>query len=362
MINQFARFKKTLAKSALVLVFCVLVGGSAQPARADIWGAAFAAELMGQIMETIKRQLEGAILGTLKVAAIQVLSSQTAQMIGGTTLGDALFITDWNDYLYQKPAEQTKLIMNDFFTLTTRGKYSSANYTGAGDVTGNVSGNYPAYLVAQANQSIQDGLTGTGGALGVAYDLDSYCSSPDVLFQKGDYRCFNAMISNPANNPFGYTLTATAYYAKTMNQKIEQARTEAQSSGYIGKKQGGKTIAPAATIEHMMSDVQNIGNNLIAAANNPGEFLSGVVNAVVNKAVSSMIQKGIGKVQANIAREVQRVDKQVSRELDRINKQLGPAAKFTSEWSQKTDVYIKPYTAPPPKPTRDTGVYCGGSC
>ncbi|TXI35257.1 MAG: hypothetical protein E6Q53_00070 [Candidatus Moraniibacteriota bacterium] len=359
MIQGFgAQTKRRLSRAMLVVFMLVLIGGTAQPAKADVWGAAFAAELMGQIMDTIKKQLEGAILGTLKVAAIQVLSSQTAQMIGGTTLGNALFITDWYDYLYQKPAEQTKLIMNDFFTITTRGKYASANYVGAGDVTSSVSGNYPAYLVSQAKQSIGD--ESTQGEVGVQYDLDSYCSSPDELFQEGDYRCFNAMISNPANNPFGYTLSATAHYARTMNQKIEQAKTEAQSSGFTGKKQGGKTIAPAATIERMLSDVQNIGNNLIAAASNPNEFLSGVVNAVVNKAVSSMIQKGVGKVQANIEREIKRVDAKVNRELTRIDKQLGPAAKFTNEWSQKTNVYIKPYTAPPPGARQDNGVYCGG--
>ncbi len=337
-----------IAKKFFTVLFVTvsIIGPSLFPLRAhaQVWGTDdIFGDLVKQMLEVVKSQIDGAILATIKVAAISAMNSKVAQMIGGTSLGDQLFISDWNDYLYQKPAEQTKLIMNDFFTLTTRGKYASANYVGVGDVTGSVSGNYPAYLVAQAQQSIGDE---SAGQAGLEYNLDSYCASPDVLFQEGDFRCFNAMISNPANNPFGYTLSATAYYARTMNQKIEQARTEAQSSGYIGKKQNGMTIAPAATIENMMSDVQNIGNNVIAAAENPG-ILSGIVQAAMNRIISNMIQKGIGNVQAKIQREIKRVDNQVVGALDKANKQLGPAAKFTKEWSQKSNV-VKPYTAPPP--------------
>ena len=322
-------------------------------AKAGAWGEPTMAMLMDNIYDIIQTQIQGAITGTLKVAAVSLLNTQVAQMIGGTSVGNALFITDWYEFLYVKPAQQANLYMNDFFMTSTRGKYASANYIGSRDVTG-PSLNYPGYLVQQAKQSIPAMAANEGSW----YDLDEYCATPGEI--NGDVRCFSAYFKG-INNPFSYTMNATALYATQMNLEIERAKVEAQSSGYIGKKEGGKTIAPAATIENMMSDVQNIGNNIIAAAQNPAMFLNGVVIAVVNKAVTGLIQKGIGKVQANIQREIQKVDNKIVRELNRVDKQLGPAAQFTRDVSQKTNIYVKPYTVPPPA-AKDTGVYCGGTC
>ncbi|MFZ3032292.1 MAG: hypothetical protein WA082_04610 [Candidatus Moraniibacteriota bacterium] len=348
MRSQFVKHKSvSFLMKNIFFLFLVVNLSFAAPAKADIWGAALAATLFDQVLSTIKRQIEGAILGTLKVAAVSMLNSQVGQLIGGTSAGDALFITDWNDFLYQKPAEQVQVYMNDFFTMTTRGKYASANYAGVGDIPGKVAGNYAAYLVAGARQLTAAQTGGSGSSL-PQFNLDSYTKNPETLFREGDFRGLNAFFSNPMNNPFGYTLTASTYYASKMTQEMELAKTEAQSSGVIGKKDGGRTIAPAAAIESMMSGVQNIGNDMIAAASNPGEFLSGVVGAVVNKAVTGIIQKGIGKVQANIQREVRSVDNQIMGAINQVDRELGPAARFTRDVTQKTSTSVKSYTSPPP--------------
>jgi hypothetical protein len=90
--------------------------------------------------------------------------------------------------------------------------------------------------------------------------------------------------------------------------------------------------------------VQDIGNKVIAAASNPGELASGVIVSLVNKTITSTIQKGIGKVQANIQREIRNVDQQVSGQLNEINSKLGPAAGFLKRVRQQTDVIVKPAT------------------
>ncbi len=170
---------------------------------AHAWDAALGA-IVHRALDTVYEQLEGAILGTLKVSAIKILNSKVAQMVGGSSVGDALFITDWGDFLYNTPAEKTKLFMNDFFTLTTRGKYASANYVGIGDVAGNVSGNYAGYLRSRAENSIGVFYSGTQSYF--EYDLDQYADNPERMFQEGDWRGFNAFFSNPMNNPLGYEL------------------------------------------------------------------------------------------------------------------------------------------------------------
>ncbi len=339
-----SNMKKRCAQSLLVAMLFVWTFGFVPQARAGVWGESIAATLMDQVITTVKRSIEGAILGTLKVAAIEILNSKVGQMVGGGS-GDPLFITDWNEFLYDTPAQQARLYMNDFFTITTRGKYSSANYTGIGDAAANITGNYPAYLVARSQSVIaaqsEDGMT-------AIYDLDEFTANPATMFAEGDWRGYNAFFSNPANNPFGYSIMAQGAYANRLATARESARVEAQSSGFIGQKKNGRTIAPAATIAGMVTNVQNIGNNMIATATNPGEFLTGVVSAVVNKTITSFVQAGVGKIQAKIQREVRNVDNQVAGALNNLNKQLGPAAKFTREADQKVNVVVKTYTPPPP--------------
>lgn len=360
MKQKFHFFPKQLSKSLLMILLVANFAFSAQPVRAGYWGENWMTTIFDNAFDQIMKQLEGAILASLKTAAVEMVNSKVGQMIGGSSLGEALFISDWNQFLYEKPASQVQVYMNDFFAVTLRGKSGSANYLGAGDVAGNVSGNYTAYLEGQARSSLAMNEEDLGVSL--EYTLDSYSPNPELLFAEGDYRGLNAFFSNPANNPFGYTFATTAFYAKQMNREIERVKTEAQSSGFVGKKQNGQTIAPAATIENMLSDAQNIGNNIMAAAENPGQLVGSIIGNVLSKYITNMIQKGVGKVQASIQREVRRVDNQVVGALDKANKKLGPAAEFTKEWSQRTDTYIKPYTTPPPS-SQDT--VCGtgsGAC
>lgn len=333
-----------------LLVFNVLV-----PTRfvhADVWGAAISATLLDQVLTTIKTQIEGAILGTLKVAAMTMLQSKVGQLIGGSSAGSAMIITDWNEFLYQTPAEKTRLFMNDFFSTVTRGKAASTNYVGLGDGFGNVQGNYTTYLVAAA------GGADSATAFPV-YNLDSYVSSPEDIFQKGNWRGWNAYFDpNAVNSPFAMQIVAQSVRSQKLAQEQEQVKVESMASGFRAPKIDGKTIAPVATIEGMARDTQNIANNVIAAAKNPAEFLSGVVGALATKVITNLVQRGVGAVQANIKREIGNLDKKLTTALNKADKQLGPAAKFTSSVSQRTDVYIKPYTQPPPA----AGTYCDGGC
>ena len=53
-----------------VLLVVVSIFFPIQSAHAGAWGEAIAASIMKQTMENISRTIEGALLGTLKVAAI----------------------------------------------------------------------------------------------------------------------------------------------------------------------------------------------------------------------------------------------------------------------------------------------------
>ena len=114
-----------------VLVSIVLVIGfsmSAAPARAEFWGTNYTAAIIDYMFEQLSYQIEGMLLVNLKGAAIQMLNQQVQQMLGGGSGGNALYITNYQDYIQGIARDNAQAMMNDFFTNSTRGKYASANY------------------------------------------------------------------------------------------------------------------------------------------------------------------------------------------------------------------------------------------
>jgi len=330
------KIHRYFAKSFFVFVVLFSLLGFMPTAKA-YWGEAIYAMLYDNVYDKITYSIQGAMLGTLKVAAIQALNGQISQLAGGS---QPVFITDWNKFLYTTPQQQTNLYMQNFFQGSTRGKFSSANYIGIGESGESVSGNYAGYLVAQAQSSI-NGSEGTA-----TYDLDQY-GNPDKMFEEGDFRGINAFFK-PANNPYGYSLMAENAYLAELERQKEIARVQAQSSGFLGVEQNGITTTPAGSIQAMVTDVQTLGNKVIAGAQNPGEFLSGVVLAVVNTTVNQVVQRGIGEVQSTIQREVGSVNNQIYSAMNQATETFGPAANFTSSLIQRTNVNVNTNTPAPP--------------
>lgn len=309
---------------------------SVPTAHAGVWGESIAAAKMKQMMEVIYRNIEGVLLGTLKVAATQIINAQINQLVGGGTTGQALFITNYESFLYQEPMQKTDLYMNDFFTLTSRGKYSSANYVGVGNMDGSINGSYSSYLVSQAKNATVDRASEQP-----QMNLEEYTQSPNAMFAEGDWRAFNAFFSNPANNPYGYTMLAEETYQNKLSQEIEIQTVKAQSSGFKPVEKGGQVITPSATIDSLVSNIQNMGNNIITNASNPAEFLSGVVTGMITKTVNGLIQRGIGQVQANIQREIGSVSTQVNSSIKSATQSSGPGAKFIPSVVQQTNVNMQ---------------------
>lgn len=334
--------KKFIAIGVIAVVFSANFLFLAPPAHAQYWGATnIFADLMMNVVQNIQYQIQGALLGTLKMAAIQMLNSKVGQLVGGVAGSKPLFITDYNEYLFQTPKQRADLYMNDFFSITTRGTGSSANYISAGGNNG-LSGNYASNLITSARNAT------SGGGMAV-YNLNEYASSPDEMFARGDFRGLNAFFSNPANNTFGYTLEAQMFYQQQLDNEMKVAAMKAiAAGGYLPAEKGGVVTAPAATIEAAVNNVQDLGNKMIAAATNPGELLAGAVSAVANKLVSNMIQKGVGQVQSNITKAISNVDNKIYGKVLEVNKTVSPAVNYMGNVNQNLNVIMKPNTPPPP--------------
>jgi len=110
-LSKNRKNSRTSARKAAVSLLMIFVSGMffmmPQTAHADAWGANMAAAIMKQTMEQIARQIEGALLGSLKMAAVQMLNNQVGQLIGGGAGGQARFITSFDDFLYRRPQQRT---------------------------------------------------------------------------------------------------------------------------------------------------------------------------------------------------------------------------------------------------------------
>ncbi|MCX6765432.1 MAG: hypothetical protein NT136_00450 [Candidatus Moranbacteria bacterium] len=360
----------------LVLASFFFAFNNVPRAQAGVWGEDIAAAVLKQTMEVIQREIEGAILGSLKMTALQMMNTQVGNLIGGTGMGNAMFITDWQQFLYTNPARNTEFYLNDFFTLTTGGRSSTSNYcpanytwdaegnecisnqsmcknegdscsasseccsnncsfdqvTGAGECIGtgsgggigggSATGSYFTYLENQARQA-----TMGGGIPQVT--LQEYTSDPSQMFAQGNWRAFSAFISNPANNPFGYSLMAQAEYQRKLEEERKKAEIQAIAyQGYLARTSGGMVITPGSTIKDIQSNVQDLGNKIIAGTTNPAELLGAIVMSTINRVITTTIRSGVGMVQTQINREIRNVDANMMNQVRNTMNQQGPGSLF----------------------------------
>jgi hypothetical protein len=263
-----------------------------------------------------------------------MLNSQVTSLVGGGIDGQPLFITNYEEFLVSRPRQQADLFMVDFFQNSTRGKFSSANYVGAGDIRGIV-GNFPGYLVAQARQMTIDQAKAPGAA--GCYDLDEYAANPDVMFETGNWRAFNAFMTNPCNNPFGYITTAQDVYNQKLLAEFRVAEVKAQSSGFLPAEKNGYVTAPAASIQEAVTNVQNLGNTIIATAQNPWHLVGGVVSAYANRIVTGLIRQGFSTAQAAVQKQISEVDQKINQALGPAITQVGSAAGYINSTAPQID-------------------------
>lgn len=329
------RIKKTIVVSVFALVFFSQATLLAPRVQAGYWGEPIFAAYIDDMLEKIMRQIEGAMLAALKSSAVTLINSQVGQLVGGSSTGASMVINDWKQYLYAEPEQKVQVYMEDWFSQMTKGRASSANYDSPYSLaTGSPTlGNYSARLVEGAKYSLSAPYQPT--------DILEVSPDPEAALAEGDLRTLNALFSNPMNNPFGFTLAAQSYERSVREREQQEQVVQAISHGY-------RSVPglPGATLGQMVADVQDIGNKIIAAAENPAELASGIITSLVNKTITSMIQKGIGDVQANIQREINSVDRKITGQIQEINEELGPAAGFIRDVRQQTDVIVKPATNP----------------
>ena len=313
----------------------------ANTAKADYWNAAMLASIWKRTMERIDKKMDALIMSIEKELAVNTIVKNVTKSVSGGSSGKSLIIEDWNQYLFEAPHEKAHSYMDDYFSSTTSGRGEAFNYEpgidGVGaqlepfnyepgiessttncpagskciegvstvregvvkgsSMFGGVGGNYENYLIQQAKKITTDIKTPKN-------DLRNYVSDPTKMFATGNWRAFSSFISNPANNPFGYSLNAREEWQSKLSK--EQKLAEMQGLAYSGFKpvtSGGMVTTPGSIIKDVQSQAFDLGNKVVAAADDPEEVIMAVVNKVIDQAFSgigSMGQKASQKSNGTI--------------------------------------------------------------
>lgn len=338
-------FKKTHTLITIFLFGVFLL--SAPTAQAGYWGEPTAAAFLKMALEKIQRQIEGVMLASLKGAAIQMLDNSVNQLLGGGAGGAPVFITDYRDYIQGVAMNNTQSVMNDFFTNSMRGKYSAANYVEVGGISGvSLDLNLPGIIKKQMGLASRGGMLSGSGRRSPQYDFDQRSSNPNLQGGLRSFRDLNLLVSNPMNNPMGASMVSEELYHRTLSENEEIQKVKAISSGFIPKEVNGQVITPAGTFEAMVASAKTLPNLVIANAENPSELVGGLVSSFANRAISNLVQVGIGQVQSKILGNFGGLGNQVARTLGGGLISSGPGSRFARDITQEVTIKARSMTNP----------------
>lgn len=301
---------KKIIFSALLLIFSLSFVPQAKVQAYVAWpdiGNAF----FDTMLKEIGIQVRAAIVGALKKAAIDTLSETVNNLVSGVTQAGSLFITDWEDYLFNTPSGNTASYMNDFFTVTARGRSAGSYSSGAcgSSFTEWRSERAKEYVVEIDFTAWQD-------------DFQELACTPMEMFNDGTWAAYNAFMQ-PNNNPIAYALMTESVYEEKLRKEEQKAALQAQAYGGFKAQQteNGMVITPGSIIEGITLAANTMDNDAIANAENAGE----IAGIVVGKIASGVIKNGIGNARAKVQSEINNGICDASQELRDGLKKMTPS-------------------------------------
>lgn len=296
---------------ALFFVFSPLSAG-----RAQAWMDAIIAEAIREVYETVKAFM----VGSAKQMALRALNQEVNFLVTGRSSQGAMFVTDWQDYLVTQPNQKAKVYMNAYIDQATAGRGSLSQYIPAGSEGFNLAaGNYMNSLKVGAQNTV----------VNPADPKVTYVGNPSQMFAQGNFRNLSLYLSG-INNPWAFNLNAQQKMQEVQQNNQLAAQTKAiAGQGYLGKEVDGKTVTPGSTVASAVSNAQDLGNKIIAGA----QDLPSVITAVVSKIITTSITQGIGAMQSRVHSEVANVKNQTTGQMNAAVGQYGPGAQYVPSWT-----------------------------
>jgi hypothetical protein len=334
------KIKLSFAKKIFFVLFFAL-SLSASPLYtkpANAWLSPMAAA-MKQAMEEISYQIKGMIMGSLKQAAIKMLSKQMDRFISGTSSNGARFITNWEDYLIDNPTRNAQRYANDYISRAISGrgsvsyKKASNSVLGASTVAGEGFGkeavlgetdttsssvSYPETLQTMAQDSIIEPKE---------WQL-TYQDDPVDMFQSDSLANMNLLLmgnGNGGNTIWDANAAISAEYSAALEKEKQIASAESLSNqGFISEKSDGTVTKPGILFKEMKANEENLPNLAMSSATSIGELIA----ATVSKAISGAINKTVSGVEKTVNREVTKVTNKTTQQVNKSVNAYGPGALY----------------------------------
>ncbi|MDH4329933.1 MAG: hypothetical protein OEV93_00040 [Candidatus Moranbacteria bacterium] len=290
----------------IVIVFIVVFFCFAPTQKSMAWYGETTANFAAQrIFDEVKE----ALVSALRTAAIEMINDTVNNLISGATQTSALFITDWEEYLFSSPKARSSMYMNDFFTVTNRGRSSSSGYA-----SGCGKDNFTKWRSAGARQSTDIVVDWSN----LQSDFEEYACSVQNAIEEGGWAAFDALFE-PNNFPPAYALIAEDI--KSQRQEELEKEAEIQAIAYHGYKatvgSDGKTVlTPGSLTKDIQADSLAMSGESLANADSVG----GVVGATVGKILTSVIKQGVGNAQKNAQ---QAINEKICSSFQNISDELG---------------------------------------
>jgi signal transduction histidine kinase len=97
--------------------------------------------------------------------------------------------------------------------------------------------------------------------------------------------------------------------------------------GFLPQKSGSSIVTPGSTIADIQSQVEDLGNKILAAAETPAE----VITSLVTKLVTKTIRQGIGQVQQKVQREINSATSNFSKQI-KSSSQMNPGQLYKPKY------------------------------
>ncbi len=315
---------KTILLSLLLAV--LIATANTNSVHAGAWGEAFAAASAKQAWETMEKQIWEAAEVAAKQAAVMIINDSIQMLMTGNN-GKSLVISNPQDYLFGGPKRDASAYMDNFFSVTARGRDSEGNYHAFGSTGAGGKMSYEGQLVNGARASL--GMS--GGQTKGGIDLRSYCPpNPKDVFGDGNFRCFSAITSNPYNNPYGYNLAAQSAYSNQYQKSAKAAESVFVANKGIRniKDSKGNVITPGSFVFEVQ--VGSLKLPLDMLANADGAAAATIMQAAATSIITSTIQQGIGYVASRVSSEI---NKPLKRIHDQVVSKIpikGPQIQFNA--------------------------------
>lgn len=335
-INQKKQKLSSVKKIFFVLFFAVSFSFSPLLAKpADAWLSPMAA-VMKQAMEEISYQIKGMMMGSLKQAAIKMLSKQMDRFISGTSSNGARFITNWEDYLIDNPTRNAQRYANDYISraLSGRGsvsyKKSRNSVLGASTIAGEGFGKEA--VLGDSSESVNYAETIQTMAQDTIIEPKewqlTYQDDPADMFESDSLANMNLYLmgdGNGGNTIWDADSAIRGEYSAALEKEKSVASAEGISGqGFLSEKANGMVEKPGILFKEMQANVDNLPNLAMSGATSIGELIA----ATVSKAISGAINKTVSGVEKAIDREATKVTNKAVQQVNKKVNSFGPGALY----------------------------------